>query len=112
MLIFLPVTVWSLVIFFKELIKHPFGNVCEAVVILNYRLIEFFVFDAVKIDRGAISFDDVLNRIHSFTVCNHHYCLIAVKDEPQHQRQKQVSHAPKEQECCLHSIVLGHVFVE
>ena len=67
-MIFLPVTVWSLVFFCKELIKHPFGNAGEAVVILNERLIEFFVFDAVKIDRGAISFDDVLNRVHSFTV--------------------------------------------
>ena len=67
------------------------------------------LFDADLIDAGDTLADDVLDSVHSVAIHKHSRCFLAVKDEPQHQRQKQVSQASEENESRLHSIILCQV---
>jgi len=56
--------------------------------------------------------DDVLDNVHCVTIDKHRRCFFAVEDEPQHQRQKQVSQSSEENECRVHSARLCLVLVE
>ena len=79
--------------------------------IVRYILL-LLLFDAVLIDAGVSRPDDVLDSVHSVAIHKHSRCFLAVEDEPQHHRKKQVSQASEEIESRIHSSILCHILVE
>ncbi len=67
---------------------------------------------AVNIDRRLIDLYNFLDCVHSITVYLKRGLFLVVKDEPKHHRQKQISHASKENEGRFHSINLSYVLVD
>ncbi len=61
------------------------------------------LFEAVLIDAGVSRPDDILDSVHSVAIHKHSRRFLAIKDKPQHHRQKQVSQACEEIECRVHS---------
>ncbi len=72
----------------------------------EWYILFLFFFDAVLIDARETLPDDVLDSVHSAAIHKHSRCFLAVEDEPQHQRQKQVGQASEEKEWRLHSTIL------
>ncbi len=97
--VLLPVSVGPLH-FREELLNHQFWNAWIATWHMSdWYIFLLFIFNAVLIDARETLPDDVLDGVHSVAINKHSRCFLAVEDEPQHQRQKQVSQASEEIEC-------------
>ena len=91
-----PISVWAFD-FSEELLDHPSRNgrlmdrnLCVCVAIFLKCLFQFLIF-AVVVDFRRSTFNNVSDCVDPVAIYKNSRLLLAVEDEPQHERQKNVS---------------------